>query len=115
MYKESLFDLNDFGSVNLWTTRSVEYALFTHKLTGKQIDHFNTHFAHSGQDGQYQSAKEVQAAMELYHRSGAFTLIIVSVWLLSFHLNFGFYFQRSISILKISLIFLKMIFLKNIG
>ena len=27
-----------------------------------------------GQDGQYQSAKEVQAAMELYHRTGNFTL-----------------------------------------
>ena len=27
-----------------------------------------------GQDGQYQSAKEVQAAMELYHRPGNFTL-----------------------------------------
>ena len=27
-----------------------------------------------GQDGQYKSAKEVQAAMELYHRPGNFTL-----------------------------------------
>ena len=60
----------------------MEYALFTHKLTGKQIDHFNTHFCVCtdtismccGQDGQYQSAKEVQAAMELYHRPGNFTL-----------------------------------------
>ena len=51
-------------------------------MTGKQIDHFNTHFCVCtdtismccGQDGQYQSAKEVQAAMELYHRPGNFTL-----------------------------------------
>ena len=92
MYKKSLFDLNDFGSVNLgphdkWGPRSVEYALFTHKLTGNQIDHFNTHFCVCtdtvsmccGQDGQYQSAKEVQAAMELYHRPGNFTLLIYNL------------------------------------
>ena len=46
MYRNSIFELNDSGYVNLgphdkWGQRSVEYALLTHKSTGKQIDHFN--------------------------------------------------------------------------
>ena len=87
LYKKSLFDLNDSGYINLgphdkWGQRSVEYALLTHKTTGKKIDHFNTHFCVCtdtisdccGQEGQYQSAKEVQAAMDLHRRPGLFVL-----------------------------------------
>ena len=49
IYKTSVFDLNDFGVVDLtphdkYGVRSVEYALFTHKASGKLVDHFNTHF-----------------------------------------------------------------------
>ena len=87
LYKKSLFDLNDSGYINLgphdkWGQRSVEYALLTHKATEKKIDHFNTHFCVCtdtisdccGQEGQYQSAKEVQAAMDLHRRPGLFAL-----------------------------------------
>ena len=85
-----MFDLNDSGYINLgphdkWGQRSVEYALLTHKTTGKKIDHFNTHFCVCtdtisdccGQEGQYQSAKEVEAAMDLHRRTGLFVLKII--------------------------------------
>merc|ERR1711997_816048 len=108
MYRNSIFELNDFGYVNLgphdkWGQRSVEYALLTHKSTGKQIDHFNTHFCVCtdtisdccGQEGQYQSAKEVQAAMELYRRPG-------SQMILTGDLNVfdGFEYSKAIKYLK---------------
>ena len=57
--------------------RTVEYALFTHKASGLLVDHFNTHFcvctdgACCGQESQYQSAVEVQDAMELFRRPGS--------------------------------------------
>ena len=108
MYRNSIFELNDSGYVNLgphdkWGQRSVEYALLTHKSTGKQIDHFNTHFCVCtdtisdccGQEGQYQSAKEVQAAMELYRRPG-------SQMILTGDLNVfdGFEYSKAIRYLK---------------
>ncbi len=60
-------------------TRSVEYAHLTHRETGQKMDHFNTHFCVCtdtismccGQDGQYQSAVEVEAIIESYRRPGS--------------------------------------------
>ena len=84
IYKNTVFDLNDSGYMDLtpedkYGQRTVEYALFTHKASGQPVDHFNTHFCVCsdtvttccGQEGQYQSAVEVQNAMELYRRPGS--------------------------------------------
>ena len=84
IYKNTVFDLNDSGYMDLtpmdkYGQRTVEYALFTHKATGQLVDHFNTHFCVCtdtvttccGQEGQYQSAVEVENAMELYRRPGS--------------------------------------------
>ena len=76
------FRIHKSRTPDKWGQRSVEYALLTHKTTGKKIDHFNTHFCVCtdtisdccGQEGQYQSAKEVQAAMDLHRRPGLFVL-----------------------------------------
>ena len=87
LYRTSVFDLNSYGHVDLtphdkWGLRTVEYALFQHKKTGKLVDHFNTHFCVCtdqvtqccGQDGQFQSALEVQDVMQQHRRSGSVLL-----------------------------------------
>ena len=66
-----------------WGERTVEYAQLIHKASGKNIDHFNTHFCvYTPQDGKcggttpgLTSAHEVESFMVKNRRSGSLMLL----------------------------------------
>jgi len=69
IYRKSVFTYEGHGVVNLheqdqWGPRTVEYAQFTHKLSGRKVDHFNTHLCLCNGDQLLGSAKTIADAMQ---------------------------------------------------
>merc|ERR1712121_39795 len=69
IYKTSVFTFEGQGVVNLheqdqWGLRTVEYAHFTHRLSGKKVDHFNTHLCLCNGDQLLGSAKTIVEAIQ---------------------------------------------------
>jgi len=75
-YKKSVFDFESQGIVNLnerdqYGQRTVEYAHFTHKLSGTKVDHFNTHLCLCNGDQLLGSAKTIAEAIEQHRKPGS--------------------------------------------
>jgi len=88
VYRGSVLELTAYGNTDLtpndmYGVRSVEWAQFTHRHSGKLIDFFNTHFCVCAQDGrccsgeaQYQSAKESEQIMAQHQRPGSLVIFM---------------------------------------
>ena len=73
IFRTSVLELTESGSVDLtphenYGTRSVEYALFTHKPSGTQIDAFNTHFCVCSYVGK-KSRKNLRLYLKTFSKS----------------------------------------------
>merc|ERR1711936_716333 len=76
IYRTSVFDFEGHGVVNLnemdvYGLRTVEYAHFTHKMSGVKVDHFNTHLCLCNGDQLLGSAKTIAQAMEEHRKPGS--------------------------------------------
>ena len=87
LYRSSIFNLISAGYENIaehdkYGQRTVEYAQFIHKPSGRLIDHFNTHFCICDETGTccgpeplLNSARTVEDAMERYRRPGSLIIL----------------------------------------
>merc|ERR1712058_160546 len=76
IYKTSVFTFEGQGVVNLheqdqWGLRTVEYAHFTHKLSGRKVDHFNTPLCLCNGDQLLGSAKTIGEAIQQHRKPGS--------------------------------------------
>ena len=88
LYRTSVFDYVKSGKQTLtyqdyWGERTVEYAQLIHKASGRNVDHFNTHFCvYTKRDGKcggttpgLTSAHEVESFMTKNRRPGSLMLL----------------------------------------
>jgi len=76
IYRTSVFTFEGQGTAGLneadqWGPRTVEYAHFTHKLSGRQVDFFNTHLCLCNGDQLLGSAMTITDTMMQHRRPGS--------------------------------------------
>jgi len=80
LYRESALTLEEWSIAELeqtdqWGLRMVEWAKFTHKATGRQVDHFNTHLCVCDGWELLGSAKTIAATILANRRPGSILIL----------------------------------------
>jgi len=80
IYRDSVLQFEGWGVENLaeqdqWGQRTVEWAKFTHKISGRQVDHFNTHLCVCDANKLLLSVKTIASKIASIGRPGSLKLL----------------------------------------